>query len=88
MSVRDLLEDDEFIEVYTKCSLDECEARDPKGLYQKARNGEIQGFTGINAPYEEPIDPEIVIDTEQNSVEESVRYIISYLKSHAYIKNK
>lgn len=87
-AVRDLLEDDEFIEVYTKCSLDECEARDPKGLYQKARNGEIQGFTGINAPYEEPIDPEIVIDTEQNSVEESVRYIISYLKSHAYIKNK
>ncbi|PTI70124.1 adenylyl-sulfate kinase [Staphylococcus succinus] len=87
-AVRDLLEDDEFIEIYTQCSLDECEARDPKGLYKKARSGEIPEFTGINAPYEAPSNPEIVLDTENNTVEESVRYIISYLKSHAYIKNK
>ncbi|MGO3049837.1 adenylyl-sulfate kinase [Staphylococcus casei] len=87
-AVRALLEDDEFIEIYTQCSLDECEARDPKGLYKKARSGEIPEFTGINAPYEAPSNPEIVIDTENNTVEESVRYIISYLKSHAYIKNK
>ncbi|MGW7976941.1 adenylyl-sulfate kinase [Staphylococcus xylosus] len=83
--VRELLTEDEFIEVYTSCSLDECEARDPKGLYQKARNGEIQGFTGINAPYEEPQNPEIVIDTEQYSVEDAVTQIIDYLKTHQYI---
>lgn len=83
--VRELLAEDEFIEVYTSCSLDECEARDPKGLYQKARNGEIQGFTGINAPYEEPQNPEIVIDTEQYSVEAAVTQIIDYLKTHQYI---
>lgn len=83
--VRELLAEDEFIEVYTSCSLDECEARDPKGLYQKARNVEIQGFTGINAPYEEPQNPEIVIDTEQYSVEDAVTQIIDYLKTHQYI---
>ena len=65
--------------------MDECEARDPKGLYQKARNGEIQGFTGINAPYEEPQNPEIVIDTEQYSEEDAVTQIIDYLKTHQYI---
>lgn len=83
--VRELLAEDEFIEVYASCSLDECEARDPKGLYQKARSGEIQGFTGINAPYEEPQNPEIVIDTEQYSVEDAVTQIIEYLKIHQYI---
>nr|WP_263314656.1 adenylyl-sulfate kinase [Mammaliicoccus sp. Marseille-Q6498] len=80
--VRDILEDGEFIEVYTKCSLDECEKRDPKGLYKKARSGEIKEFTGINAPYEEPSNPEIVIDTENEKVEESVNKIIDYLKEH------
>lgn len=83
--VRDILEDEEFIEVYTKCSLDECEARDPKGLYKKARSGEIKEFTGINAPYEEPSNPEIIIDTEQHSVEEAVEEIVAYLKEHKYL---
>ncbi|MBF0840888.1 MULTISPECIES: adenylyl-sulfate kinase [Mammaliicoccus] len=83
--VRDILEDGEFIEVYTKCSLDECEARDPKGLYKKARSGEIKEFTGINAPYEEPSNPEITIDTEQHSVEEAVEEIVAYLKEHKYL---
>ncbi|WP_323710886.1 adenylyl-sulfate kinase [Mammaliicoccus lentus] len=83
--VRDILEDGEFIEVYTKCSLDECEARDPKSLYKKARSGEIKEFTGINAPYEEPSNPEIIIDTEQHSVEEAVEEIVAYLKEHKYL---
>lgn len=83
--VRDILEDGEFIEVYTKCSLDECEARDPKGLYKKARSGEIKEFTGINAPYEEPSNPEIIIDTEQHSVKEAVEEIVAYLKEHKYL---
>lgn len=84
-TVRDILEEGEFIEVYTKCSLDECESRDPKGLYKKARSGEIKEFTGINAPYEEPSNPEIVIDTENESVEESVEKILAYLKENQYL---
>ena len=71
--VRNLLDDKEFIEIYTSCSIETCESRDPKGLYQKARNGEIKGFTGINAPYEEPNNPEIIIDTEQDSIETAQR---------------
>lgn len=84
-TVRDILEEGEFIEVFTKCSLDECESRDPKGLYKKARSGEIKEFTGINAPYEEPSNPEIVIDTENESVEESVEKIVAYLKENQYL---
>lgn len=84
-TVREILEDGEFIEVFTKCSLDECESRDPKGLYKKARSGEIKEFTGINAPYEEPSNPEIVIDTENESVEESVEKIVAYLKENQYL---
>lgn len=84
-TVREILEDGEFIEVFTKCSLDECESRDPKGLYKKARSGEIKEFTGINALYEEPSNPEIVIDTENESVEESVEKIVAYLKENQYL---
>lgn len=84
-TVREILEDGEFIEVFTKCSLEECESRDPKGLYKKARSGEIKEFTGINAPYEEPSNPEIVIDTENESVEESVEKIVAYLKENQYL---
>ena len=84
-TVRSLLQTDEFIEVHTLCSLEECEARDPKGLYQKARSGEIVGFTGISAPYETPETPEIVIDTEKESIEQSVNKIVNYLKLYQYI---
>jgi adenylylsulfate kinase len=72
-----LFEEDEFIEVYVKCPLDECESRDPKGLYKKARNGEIPYFTGINQPYEIPKKPEVIIDTTKLSVSEAVQYIKS-----------
>ncbi|MDU3214193.1 MAG: adenylyl-sulfate kinase [Staphylococcus epidermidis] len=83
--VRALLEDNEFIEVYTKCSVEECEKRDPKGLYKKARSGEIPEFTGISAPYQAPENPEITIDTEHDTIEQSVVQIIRYLKEHEYI---
>lgn len=76
---RNLLAPGEFIEVYVKCSLNECENRDPKGLYAKARKGEIPEFTGISSPYEEPVDPELVIETDQLSLQESVDQIIQYL---------
>ena len=84
-NVRVILEDDEFIEVYTKCSVEECENRDPKGLYKKARSGEIPEFTGISAPYEAPDHPEIILDTEHESINQSVDRVIQYLKQHQYI---
>ena len=84
-AVRHLLDTDDFIEVYTQCSLSECENRDPKGLYKKVRNGEIAEFTGVNAPYEAPTQPEIVLDTETLSVEASVSKIMDYLQQHQYI---
>lgn len=77
--VRGLVEKDEFLEVYIKCSIEECEKRDPKGLYKKARNEEIKHFTGISAPYEVPLNPEIVLDTETYSVEECVKQLTKAL---------
>ncbi|WP_079530443.1 adenylyl-sulfate kinase [Halobacillus hunanensis] len=84
-SVRELLGEKEFIEVYVKCRVEECEERDPKGLYKKARTGEIKGFTGIDAPYEEPINPEITIETDHQTLEESVQVIVNYLKQKRYL---
>ena len=69
----------DFIEVYCRCALEVCEKRDVKGLYQRAKAGEIKEFTGISAPYEEPVAPEIVIDTDKYSVRECVNTIMQYL---------
>lgn len=80
-TVRELLDKNDFIEIYVKCDLNVCEERDVKGLYSKARAGEIKDFTGIDSPYEEPEDPEFVIDTTENSIEESVDMIYTYLES-------
>ena len=74
-----------FVEVYVKCQLDECEKRDPKGLYKKARAGEIPEFTGISAPYEEPEKAELEIDTTGQTAEESLAGILSYLETSGYI---
>jgi adenylylsulfate kinase len=78
--VRQLVEEGEFIEVYVRCSLEACEQRDPKGLYKKARAGEIPDFTGISSPYEEPVAPEIIVDSDKQSIEQSVETIVNYLK--------
>ncbi|WP_121641090.1 adenylyl-sulfate kinase [Virgibacillus sp. Bac330] len=83
--VRALLPSNEFIEIYVKCRLEVCEERDPKGLYKKARAGEIAGFTGIDAPYEAPISPELTIDTEKLSVEEAAQRVIHYLLEKEYL---
>ncbi len=83
--VRELVEAGEFIEVYVKCPVETCEKRDPKGLYKKARNAEIPNFTGISAPYEEPENPEIILDTELNSIEECVEQLTDILTSKGYI---
>ncbi|WP_462409605.1 adenylyl-sulfate kinase [Neobacillus sp. Marseille-QA0830] len=78
--VRGLFEPDEFVEIYLHCPIQVCEDRDPKGLYQKARKGEIPDFTGISSPYEPPVQPEIKIETNKVTIEESVAFIIGYLK--------
>jgi len=82
---RALLEEGDFIEVYVKVPLDVAEKRDPKGLYKKARAGEIKEFTGISAPYEEPSHPEITIDTSLNDIDASREIILRYLEDHKLI---
>ena len=77
---RRLLEADEFVEVYIDVSLETAEARDPKGLYKKARRGELPHFTGIDSDYEPPEKPDLILDTERQSVEQCVENLLSYLK--------
>ena len=76
----------EFIEVFVKASLEAAEARDPKGLYKKARAGQIKGFTGIDDPYEAPADPEILVDTESLTPEQGAKQILAYLEQGGYLK--
>jgi len=77
--VRALIDAGRFIEVYCECSLEICETRDPKGLYQKARAGEIREFTGISAPYEAPVSPELTVQTGRDSVEMCAQQVIACL---------
>lgn len=79
-NVRKLFEEDEFIEVYIECPLHVCEKRDPKGLYKRARNGEIKDFTGIDSQYEPPDNPELTINTNRNTVKEGAQLIRTYLE--------
>lgn len=69
-----------FVLIYVKCSVEECERRDPKGLYQQARDGKIENFTGVNHPFQEPHNPEIVVDTEETTIEEGIKVVLSRLK--------
>ena len=84
-SVRQLLNKGKFIEVYIDCSLSECEKRDPKGLYKKARKGEITDFTGVSAPYEIPLEPEITVNTTLDTVEESAEKVLEHLIKGGYL---
>ncbi|WP_372660582.1 adenylyl-sulfate kinase [Cohnella sp.] len=79
-SVRSMFREGEYIEIYVKCSIEECERRDPKGLYKKARSGEISNFTGLTSPYESPINPDLIMDTEKRSLAAMVDTIIQYLE--------
>ena len=76
---RHIAGDRPFIEIHVGTSIEICESRDPKGLYTKARRGEITNFTGINAPYEEPLEPEIRLDTVENSVDECTEIVHNYI---------
>lgn len=74
-----------FVEVYTRCPVEVCEERDLKGLYQKARAGEIKGFTGVDDPYEPPLNPEVTCKTDVESVEESVEKVVKKLEELGYL---
>ncbi|MEW8027987.1 MAG: adenylyl-sulfate kinase [Candidatus Thiodiazotropha sp.] len=80
-NVRRLFQENDFIEVFVKASIETCESRDVKGLYKKARAGEIPNFTGISSPYEIPENPEIVIDTENREIDECVDSLLESLES-------
>jgi len=75
-----------YIEVFVSASIDECKKRDVKGLYKKAKNGEIKNFTGIDDPYEIPRNPELVINTEKFSESECIRQILDYIKNYSGVK--
>jgi adenylylsulfate kinase len=83
--VRALMRPGDFVEVHVDCAIDVCEQRDVKGLYKKARAGEIKEFTGVSAPYEAPLTPEIAIDTSAQSVEASSRQILRYLEDKGIV---
>ena len=82
---RELIGQEEFIEVHIQASLEECERRDPKGIYKKARAGEIRNFTGIDSRYEEPENAEIVLNTEQAGPSDLAMELIRYLETNRYI---
>lgn len=82
---RKLQKDGHYVEVLVKASLEACEERDPKGMYKKAKRGEIKEFTGISAPYEEPLNPEIILDTDNMSIEAEVEVVINYLKEKGIV---
>ena len=83
-SARELV-GDKFIEVYVRCSLETCISRDPKGLYRRALAGEIPNMTGIGDPYEEPPNPEVVVDTEENTAVENAAAVLAKLRELGYI---
>lgn len=78
-NIKNIVQEDNFVEVFINTSLEECERRDVKGLYKKARAGEIKNMTGISAPYEAPVNPDIEIKTEENTVEEAVSRILKHI---------
>ncbi len=79
-AVRELVEEGEFVEIFVDAPVEVCEERDVKGLYKKAREGVIKGFTGIDDPYEEPLNPEVVIRTHETAIDQGVKEILSYLE--------
>ena len=85
LSARQLFEPGDFIEVYCRCPLAICEIRDVKGMYRRARAGEIQNFTGISSPYEEPVNPELVVDTGSVPLDQCVDQVINHLHEHGII---
>lgn len=82
---KEIIGPNDFKEVYIKAPLSICESRDVKGLYKKARAGKISGFTGIDSPYDEPQNPDLLIDTEANDIEQSINSLFRFIKKYAHI---
>ena len=87
-NIKKIVKDVNFVEVFVNTSLEECERRDVKGLYKKARAGEIKNMTGISAPYEAPKSPDVEIRTELMSVEEAVELVLENIQSKLNLKNE
>ena len=86
---RDIIEDEgEFVLVHVKCSVEAAQERDPKGLYEKAREGKIEKFTGINHPFQEPLNPDIVVDTETQSIDEGVEHVLQRLEERGLLEDR
>lgn len=84
--VRALVETGDFLEIYCRCPIEVCEQRDVKGLYRRARAGEVQEFTGISAPYEEPEQPELVVETGRSSLEDCTEQVLAFLRERGIIQ--
>jgi adenylylsulfate kinase len=84
-NVRKILKPGEFVEIHVDASVETCEKRDPKGLYKKARAGEIKGFTGIDDPYEAPEKPELVLDSNNKGIDELANEVVQYLEKNGYL---
>lgn len=82
---KEIIGDDNFIEVFIDTPFEECVKRDPKGLYKKALNGKIKNFTGLDSPYEKPLNPDIHVNTLELNIEESVKKIVEFLKNRGFI---
>lgn len=85
-AVRERFEADEFVEIHVRCPIDECERRDPKGLYRKARAGELKHFTGVDSPYEIPTRPELILETDRLSASESVASVLAHLRGRGLVR--
>jgi adenylylsulfate kinase len=83
--VKNCFSGDKFYEIYVKCSIEACEKRDPKGMYEMARGGIIKNYTGISAPYEEPESPQLIIDTEKNNVADSIELVLSFMEQEGML---
>ncbi len=84
--IREQFKETKFIEIYVKCDIKECIRRDPKGLYKKAQLGIIKNYTGISAPFEEPENPDLIIDTRKLTIEESATIVLNYMKGINFLK--
>ena len=85
--VRSMVGSDHFVEVFVDTPLEVCEMRDSKGMYAKARRGEIKGFTGIDDPYDAPLHPELRINTTSHTAEENARLVVDYLKLRGFVRS-
>ena len=83
--IRKRFDGDNFLEIYVKCSLEECERRDPKGQYKKARAGIIKEYTGVSSPYEEPEAPDLVVDTEKVAIKEAAKKVLDFFEKRKFI---